>query len=145
MQHIRKFLLAASAAALTATTAHAGGQKFLSIVTAENTEAQAMAFVLANHAQGGGNPVHVLLCGPAGDIALKTPPAAATKVVTPKGMTVRKLLAGLLKKGGKVDVCAIYLPNRKLGKDALMDGIGVAKPQEIVAQMTDPAVKVVGN
>lgn len=145
MRHHLKLIAAAAVAALVATSAHAAEQKILSMVTSENTEAQAMAFVLANQAQAKGNPVHVLLCGPAGDIALAEAPEAAMKVVTPTGMTVRKLMGGLMQKGGKIDVCAIYLPNRKLEKSALMDGVGVAKPQDIAEMMADPAVKVVGN
>lgn len=145
MTRIAGLALAAAAAIMVATSAQAGGQKILSIVTSENNEAQAMALVLANQAQAAGNPVQVLLCGPAGDIALADPPEAATAVVTPKGMSVRTLLGGLIKKGGKVDVCAIYLPNRKLAKDALMADVGVAKPPAIAAMMADPAVKVIGQ
>ena len=145
MTRFAEIALSAAAALLLATSAQAGGQKILSIVTSENSEAQAMAFVLANEAQAVGNPVHVLLCGPAGDIALAKPPKSATAVVTPKGMSVRDLLGGLLKKGGKVDVCAIYLPNRKLSKDALMPEVGLARPPVIAALMADPAVKVIGQ
>ena len=50
-----------------------------------------------------------------------------------------------MKQGGKVDVCAIYLTKRKLAKDALADGIGVADPAEVAARMADPVVKVIGN
>ena len=145
MTSLKATLLVGICAIATATAAQAQGQKILSIVTSENTEAQAMALVLANQAQAAGNSVHVLFCGPAGDVALKEAPEAANKVVTPKGMTVRTLIGGLLNKGGKADVCAIYLPNRKLEAGALMDGVGVAMPGPMAAMMADPAVKVVGN
>ena len=145
MKRIAKLAVSALATLLLATSAQAGGQKILSIVTSDNNEAQAMALVLANQAQAAGNPVQVLLCGPAGDIALAKAPKLATAIVTPKGMSVRTLLGGLLKKGGKVDVCAIYLPNRKLAKDALLPEVGVAKPPAIAALMADPDVKVIGQ
>ncbi len=109
--------------------------RMLVILTSAETETQAMALVLSNQVAKEGTPVHLMLCGPAGDIALDTPPETATQVVTPKGMTVRSLLEGLMKKGGTVDVCAIYLPNRKLALDALMDGVGSAKPPAIAAEM----------
>ncbi len=131
--------------AVTATPALASGQKVLSFITATDTEAQAMALVLANQMKAAGNDVSLLTCGAAGDMALKAAPASMSKVVTPKGMTVTMLLAGFMKQGGKVDVCAIYLPNRKLGKDALVDGVGVAEPAAIAARMTDPSVRVIGN
>ncbi|MAO54468.1 MAG: hypothetical protein CMM61_02060 [Rhodospirillaceae bacterium] len=134
------------ALALTITTGAAKAadpvKSMLVILTSPETETQAMALVLANQAARAGTPVNLLLCGPAGDIALRTPPDAAGKVVTPKGMTVLSLLGGLKAKGGKVDVCAIYLPNRKLGAEALADGIGIAKPPVIAAEMTAPGTRL---
>ena len=34
----------------------------------------------------------------------------------------------IMQKGGTVEVCAIYLPNKGLGSDALLNGVGQAKP-----------------
>ena len=141
----RPSLLALAALVVTSTATLADSHKVLSIVTSNDPEAQAMALILANEAKAAGNDVSVLLCGPAGDAALRQAPEAATKVVTPKGLSVQKLLAGFLQKGGKAEVCAIYLPNRKLDKEALIEGVGVAAPPAVAAQMADPAVKVVGN
>ena len=111
-------------------------ERLLVILTSPEVETQAMALVLSNHSAMRGTKVHLLLCGPAGDIALKTPPAQAQKVVTPKGMTVSSLLGALQQKGAAVDVCAIYLPNRSLSPDALAEGVGVARPPAIAAEMT---------
>lgn len=137
-------LLIALALTITTSAAKAADpvKSMLVILTSPETETQAMALVLANQAARAGTPVNLLLCGPAGDIALRTPPDAAGKVVTPKGMTVLSLLGGLKAKGGKVDVCAIYLPNRKLGAEALADGIGIAKPPVIAAEMTAPGTRL---
>ena len=123
----------------------AAGQKMLMLLSASAAEAQAFNLVLANQMQASGNPVHVLLCSDAGDMALKVAPAATTAPITPQGMTVRSLLEGLIKRGATVQVCAIYLPNRKLQADALMDGVSAAKPQDIAAMMVDPAVKIMGQ
>ena len=131
-------------AALMASPA-AAGQKMLMLLSAPAAEAQAFNLVLANQIQRSGNPVHLLLCSEAGDMALKVAPAAATAPVTPQGLTVRSLLEGLIKQGATVQVCAIYLPNRKLQPDALMEGVSAAKPQDIAAMMVDPAVKVTGQ
>lgn len=136
--------LAAAALSLSLAAPAQAGQSLLMLVTSDNAEAQAMALVLGNQALAAGNTVELLLCGPAGDIALATAPEAATKAITPKGMTVRSLLDALLAKGGKANVCAIYLPNRQLAPDALMAGVAVANPQEIAAKLADPAVKVIG-
>ena len=145
--YLLAFLLALlSAAVLSAPMAKAADKpdNLLIILTSADTETQAMALVLSNQVAKQGNPVHLMLCGPAGDIALKQPPAATNKVVTPKGMTVSSLLAGLKAKGARVDVCAIYLPNRKLGVEALSDGVGVARPPIIAAEMTAESTRVIG-
>ena len=103
--------------------AAASDDKMLVILTSAETETQAMTLVLSNQAAKRGTHVHLLLCGPAGDIALKDAPAETAKVITPKGMTVQSLLSALKTKGAVVDVCAIYLPNRKLAADALVEGV----------------------
>lgn len=149
LSYFRRTARAVSAAAisgaLAATPAVAAGQNMLMLLSAPEPESQAFMLVLANQAQGAGNPVHILLCGTAADAALKTAPETATKVVTPNGASVRTLLEGLLKKGGTAEVCAIYLPNRKLTPDALMDGVKPAQPAAIAARMVDPSVKVIGQ
>lgn len=48
----------------------------------------------------------------------------------------------LMKNGAEVDVCAIYLPNRDFGQEALLDGVGVAAPGPIAELMRDPSVPV---
>lgn len=112
-----------------------GDQRLLVILTSAETETQAMTLVLSNQVARSGTAVHLLLCGPAGDLALREPPAQASRTVTPKGMSVTSLLAALKSKGAAVDVCAIYLPNRDLGPQALADGVGVARPPAIAAEM----------
>ena len=143
--HIRK-TIAGAIVALTAlapsANADATVDKALVILTSPDTETQAMALVLSNQIAKQGKPVHLMLCGPAGEIALKQPPAAASKVVTPMGMTVLSLLAGLKTKGGAVSVCAIFLPNRKLDPDALAPDVSVAKPPAIAGEMMDPQTRL---
>jgi intracellular sulfur oxidation DsrE/DsrF family protein len=65
--------------------------------------------------------------------------------VTPAGASVRALVEKLMAQGGKVEVCAIYLPNRKLKPDALMTGVTVANPKAMAAMAADPAVRVIGQ
>jgi hypothetical protein len=36
-----------------------------------------------------------------------------------------------------VNVCALYLPNSEYSKDDLLDGVGVATPPAMAAQMLD--------
>ena len=116
--------------------------RMLVILTSPEVETQAMALVLSNHTAKLGKKVRLLLCDSAGDIALKNPPEQAKRVVTPKGMTVSSLLSALQQKGGTVDVCAIYLPNRKLAEDALAAGVGVARPPVIADEMADAGTRL---
>ncbi len=143
MTKFRNTAAAAAVAGLMALPAGAqAAEKLLTVITSDNSETQAMALVLSNQVAGAGSQVDLLLCGPAGDIALAAPPPATAEVVTPKGMTVRSLLDALLAKGATVEVCAIYLPNRELAPEALMDGVGVAQPPAIADKMMDPATKL---
>ncbi|KPF64233.1 hypothetical protein IP69_18530 [Bosea sp. AAP35] len=145
MTTVFKALSSAMLALAAMASPAVAGQKMLMLLSAPAAEAQAFNLVLANQVQASGHGIHMLLCGEAGDMALKTAPEAATKTVTPQGMTVRTLLEGLLNKGGTVQVCAIYLPNRKLQADALMEGVSAARPQDIATMMVDPAIKVIGQ
>jgi predicted peroxiredoxin len=145
MQPVSKAVSTAVLATALMTAPAVAGQKMLMLLSAPAAEAQAFNLVLANQLQASGHGVHMLLCGEAGDIVLKAVPVAATKAVTPQGMTVRALLEGLITKGGTVQVCAIYLPHRKLQADALMEGVSVARPQDVATMIADPAVKVIGQ
>jgi len=138
--------LAGGLASLLGLSAPASAQqKMLVLLSAGDAESQAFMLVLAIQAKAQGGDVSMVLCSSAGDLALKSPPATATKIITPNGMSPRTLLEALVEKGGRVSVCAIYLPNRRLTVEALMPGVGAAKPQEVAAQMLDPTVKLVGQ
>ncbi len=85
-----------------------------------------------------GAAAHILLCGPAADLALKDAPASATAGQPPKDMSPQGLMQMIMKQpGAKVEVCAIYLPGKGVGQDALLDGVGVAKPGEMAKAVLD--------
>ena len=128
--------LAAGLLMASTALAQADGTKLVTILTAPDAQTQLMAMVLTAQAAGQGATPHVLLCGPAADMALKDAPESATAPQPPKDMSPQMLMqkiAGM--EGAKVEVCAIYLPG--LGQDAsvLLDGIGVAKPAEMGARL----------
>ena len=60
------------------------------------------------------------------------PFAAAQK---PKGMSPQKLMRMIMQKGGTVGVCAIYLPNKGLPADALLEGVGQARPPAMAGKL----------
>ena len=128
-----KTLLSAAVLAVSAFTAHADdADTLVTILTEENPQTQLMAMVLTMQAAQQGAAPHVLLCGPAGDLALKDAPEAATAGQPPKNMSPQGLMQKIMTlPGAKVEVCAIYLPGKGAGADVLLEGVGVANPGEM--------------
>lgn len=133
---MHKTLLALIAATGLASAAHADDDyDLVTIVASGDAQTQLMSMVLSMESLKQGADVHILLCGPGGDLALKDAPAAATAPQKPKGMSPQKLMQMIMAKGGTVEVCAIYLPNKGVEMDALLDGIGSAKPPAMAARL----------
>ena len=132
---ISKFLSATALALGVATAAQSDGpNKLITILTAPEPQTQLMAMVLTMNAMAAGAEAEMLLCGPAGDIALREAPASATTGQPPKDASPQGLMKMMIaQKGLKVQVCAIYLPG--VGKDAsvLLDGITAAAPDAMGA------------
>lgn len=126
-----------AASAMLATAAMAEDTDLVTILTAPEPQTQLMAMVLSFQAQQQGATPHILLCGPAADLALKDAPATATAAQPPKNLSPQGLMKMIASKGGKVEVCAIYLPGRGEGPEVLIDGVGVAKPGAMAASVLD--------
>ena len=137
-----KALVVAAMMAIAPISAQAAEQKavgeVLVILSSESVQTQGMAMVLASAMAQKGAKVNVLLCDNAGDLALKSYAGSSLK---PKDVTPGQMLRGLLKQGGVANVCALYLPNSEYSKDDLIDGVGVAMPPEMAAQMLDPKMR----
>ncbi|MFK7937749.1 MAG: hypothetical protein AB8B82_00100 [Roseovarius sp.] len=130
-------LLALTTALGTPLPAHADPEatKLVTILTSADPQTQLMSMVLTMHSIKQGASGYVLLCGPAGDLALKDPPASALAPQNPKGMSPQVLMQNIMAKGGQVEVCAIYLPNKGVAPDALLNGVGLAKPRPMAARL----------
>ena len=137
-----KVLIVAALMAAAPFSAKAGDQpmvdEVLVILTSDSLQTQGMAMVLSNTMAKQGSKVNVLLCDKAGDLALKNYAALTLK---PNDVTPGQMLRGLLKQGGTAKVCALYLPNSTHSKDDLIDGVGVAMPPEMTAQMLNPKMR----
>lgn len=134
---MKRTLLAAATAATLATAAQADEKRLVTVVTSPDAQTQLMSMVLTMQAVQQGAEVRMLLCGPGGDIALKEAPESATAPQPPRGMSPQGLLGQIMEAGGKVEVCAIYLPGRGVGPEALIEGVGVARPPEMAGAMLD--------
>ncbi|MFN3260934.1 MAG: hypothetical protein ACE37J_10280 [Pikeienuella sp.] len=135
-------LAAAAAAALAAASAAAEERKLVSVVTTPEPQTQLMAMVLTMQAVQQGAKAHVLLCGPGGDLALRDAPASATAPQPPRDMSPQGLMGKIMEAGAIVEVCAIYLPGKGAGPEALIDGVGVAQPPAMAGAMMDPETRV---
>lgn len=118
-----------------ATAAQAEGpNRLLTILTAAEPQTQLMAMVLTMNAMAAGAEAEVLLCGPAGDIALREAPASATAGQPPKDASPQGLMKMMMAKNGlKVQVCAIYLPGKGADATVLLDGVTAAAPDAMGA------------
>lgn len=112
--------------------------KVLVILSSDSLQTQGMAMVLSNTMAEKGAKVNVLLCDAAGDLALKS---YAGESLAPKDVTPGQMLRGLMKAGGSVKVCALYLPNSEHSKADLLDGVGVAMPPEMADQMLNKEMR----
>lgn len=122
-----------------AGTAHADDDDTLvTILTAPEAQTQMMAMVLTMKSAEQGAAPHVMLCGPAADLALKDAPESATAPQKPLGVGPQQLMQKIMgMPGAKVEICAIYLPNKGAEKDVLLDGVTVAAPDAMAAAMLD--------
>lgn len=142
---MKQFILAACAAfALTGpASAQEAPDTLVTILTAPEPQTQLMAMVLAIQAAQQGAAPHILLCGPAGDIALKEAPASATAPQPPRDMSPQGLLTQIVAMpNAKVEVCAIYLPGRGAQADVLLDGVTVAQPPAMAGAMIAPNARI---
>jgi len=127
----------------TPTSASSGIDRLLTIITSPDAEIQMMSLVLARAAQADGMSPRLMLCGPAGELALKTPPESALTSFPPSGRSPSDLLAGLIASGATVEVCALFLPTRSLTEEALRDGVHVASPASIAEEFAAPETRVI--
>lgn len=143
---MKRILTAALLAATTLGVTSARAEdpaKLVTILTAPEPQTQLMAMVLAFQASKQGAAPHMLLCGPAADLALKDAPASATDGQPPKDMSPQKLMQAIMAEpGAKVEVCAIYLPGKGVDSSVLLDGISVAKPGAMAAAIIAPDARV---
>jgi predicted peroxiredoxin len=121
-------------------SAQAQTETFFNITNADN-QAQGMAMVLATQMVEQKASVRILLCGPAGQLALKSYEPATLK---PKNVTPKQMMSVLIKAGATVEVCALFLPNADKTPADLIEGVSVAKPPEVAAFMTKSGVKAFG-
>ena len=132
-------IVSLAASSLVTADEHSSAQQHLMIVTSASLQTQGMAMVLGNAMAGQGHQVDVLLCDKAGDLALQNAPDDKLK---PNDVSPAQLLGRLQQQGANVSVCALYLPNSEYTQADLREGIEVATPPAMAAQMTQENMRV---
>lgn len=142
---LSRLMTGAALATGLATVAQADDQnRLITILTAPEPQTQLMAMVLTMNAMAAGAEAEMLLCGPAGDIALKDAPASATAAQPPRGASPQGLMQMMMaKKGLKVQVCAIYLPGKSADASVLVDGVTAAAPNAMGAAIVGSDTTVI--
>lgn len=137
-------VLTLSAVVAFAGAAHADeSKKLVTVLTAPEAQTQLMAMILTMNSVKAGANAHILLCGPAADIALKDAPASATAPQPPKKASPQGLMKMLMEKTGTtVEVCAIYLPGKGADASILIDGVTAAKPGEMGKRLMQPNTQI---
>ncbi|CAM5550969.1 hypothetical protein FALB51S_00029 [Frigidibacter albus] len=101
----------------------------VTILTAPEAQTQLMAMVLTLNAVQQGATAQILLCGPAGDIALQDAPETATAGQPPRDASPQGLMRMMMAQHGvKAEVCAIYLPGMGADASVLIEGVTAAAP-----------------
>tara|TARA_R100001369_G_scaffold82376_1_gene114014 strand:- start:644 stop:1084 length:441 start_codon:yes stop_codon:yes gene_type:complete len=141
---ISKILTASALALGLATSAQAQDvNKMITILTSDEPQTQLMAMVLTMNAIDAGAQAEMLLCGPAGDIALLDAPASATAGQPPRDASPQGLMKMMMaNKGLTVQVCAIYLPGKGTDASVLIEGVTAAAPDAMGAAIVAPATTV---
>lgn len=130
--------IALAAALLGAAALSAQAEELFVSIHSPGVMAQGAGLVLATQALEQKAPVRVLLCDAAGDIALA---GAEMPTLKPRDVTPQQMLQGLIKGGAKVEVCALYLPNKGKQPSDLLPGVTPAKPADVAQHLLKPGVK----
>ena len=117
--------------------------KLVTIITSADPQAQLMGMVLTMQAARQGAETQILLCGTAGDIALRDAPETATAPQPPRGMSPQGLMQTIMAETDTTtQVCAIYLPGKGVGAEALIDGVTAAAPDTMAAALLADDVRL---
>lgn len=117
--------------------------KLITILASPEPQTQLMAMVLTMNAIQAGAEAEMLLCGPAGDIALQDAPESATAGQPPRDASPQGLMSMMMEQHGlSVQVCAIYLPGKGADASVLLDGVSAAAPDAMGAAIVAPGTTV---
>lgn len=109
------------------------------VVTTPDAQTQMMAMVLSTQTINQGKSVRMLLCGPAGELAVKN---SEQTMLKPLNKSPQMLLQGLIKSGATVEMCPLFLPNKGADAAVLIDGVSIAAPPVVAQKLLEEGFKL---
>lgn len=109
------------------------------VVTTPDAQTQMMAMVLSTQTINQGKSVRMLLCGPAGELAVKN---SEQTMLKPLNKSPQMLLLELIKSGATVEMCPLFLPNKGADATVLIDGVSIAKPPVVAQKLREEGMKL---
>lgn len=138
----RRAVAALGGAALLATASWSvvaeEAPEIFTVVTTPSAETQFMALILTTQAVEQGASARLLHRGQGGELGLQK---TVTPAFGPRQLSPSQLLRGLIERGTRVEVCAIFLPGREENESDLIEGVSVAAPPDVAAHMIRPNVR----
>ena len=128
-----------ASAALTASLAAENTKGLFVILTDADPMTQMMALVLSTQTLDQGKSLQIMLCGPAGKLAVKN---SEQTILKPANKSPQMLLASLIARGVTVEVCPLFLPNNNTTEAQLISGVSVAKPPVVAAKMIADGIRL---
>ncbi|MCP1677028.1 putative peroxiredoxin [Natronocella acetinitrilica] len=146
MTTLTRFIFAISLFLGTSLQAMAedNGDRFVLTLFTNAGQIQGTAMTLARTLAGEGHEVHILLCGPAGELAIAD---RMPETLEPRTITPRELMEEAMSAGASVSVCPLFLPNTAFGRystDDFVDGVTEDSDAQMAERLADPNTKVLG-
>nr|WP_320192377.1 DsrE family protein [uncultured Desulfobacter sp.] len=117
----------------------ANSKKLLIVVTSKDPGTQMMSMVLADRSMKRGAAVEILLCGDAGLLAIKDSEQVLLK---PQNKSPQMMLKALIQNDVNVELCPIYLSNSEKSVPNLIDGVSIAKPDQVAGKLLRDDTKI---
>ena len=117
----------------------ANSKKLLIVVTSKDPVTQMMSMVLADRSMKRGAAVEILLCGDAGLLAIKDSEQVLLK---PQNKSPQMMLKALIHNDVNVELCPIYLSNSEKSVPNLIDGVSIAKPDQVSGKLLRDDTKI---
>ncbi len=121
-----------------AAQASEGYKNLFVTITTDNLKQSGMGVAIANAFQGAGVNTTILVGANAAPLVLKK---GKQEAFGPTGKSVRDMLIGLTKKGGKVMLCGMCAKYGEISKNDLAKGVKIVTPSDVAAALLAPSTQ----